>query len=210
MINSAVVKLIIFDCDGVLVDTETLANQILYQKLIGKGMPISEKEMTQLFLGLSFTDIQHLVTQHFNIMPEPGFWMAVQQETYTAFRSHLKPDPETFALLNALSLPYCVASSGSHEKMLLSLGLTGLLPLFENNLFSATQVANGKPAPDLFLLAADHFAVKPEHCLVIEDSLTGCRAAQAAGMQLLVYNRSTSATYPDVICDLQSLLGILS
>ena len=92
MINSAVVKLIIFDCDGVLVDTETLANQILYQKLIGKGMPISEKEMTQLFLGL-----------------------------------------------------------------------TGLLPLFENNLFSATQVANGKPAPDLFLLAADHFAVKPEH-----------------------------------------------
>jgi len=139
MINSAVVKLIIFDCDGVLVDTETLANQILYQKLIGKGMPISEKEMTQLFLGL-----------------------------------------------------------------------TGLLPLFENNLFSATQVANGKPAPDLFLLAADHFAVKPEHCLVIEDSLTGCRAAQTAGMQLLVYNRSASATYPDVICNLQALLGILS
>ncbi len=210
MINSAVVKLIIFDCDGVLVDTETLANQILYQKLIGEGVPISEKEMTQLFLGLSFTDIQHLVTQHFNITPEPDFWMAVQQETYTAFRLHLKPNPETFPLLNALSLPYCVASSGSHEKMLLSLGLTGLLPLFKNNLFSATQVANGKPAPDLFLLAADHFAVKPEHCLVIEDSLTGCRAAQAAGMQLLVYNRSASATYPDVICDLQALLGILS
>jgi len=118
MINSAVVKLITFDCDGVLADTETLANQILYQKLIGKGMPISEKEMTQLFLGL-----------------------------------------------------------------------TGLLPLFENNLFSATQVANGKPAPDLFLLAADHFAVKPEHCLVIEDSLTGCRAPR---LQVCSYWYTTS------------------
>jgi len=210
MINSAVVKLIIFDCDGVLVNTETLANHILYEKLAGKGMPVSEKEMTQLFLGLSFTDIQHLVTLHFNITPGADFWMAVQQETYTAFRSHLKPDPETFALLNALSLPYCVASSGSHEKMMHTLGLTGLLPLFESNLFSATQVANGKPAPDLFLLAADHSAVKPEHCLVIEDSLTGCKAAQAAGMQLLAFNRAASATFPNVICDLQSLLGILN
>ena len=173
-------------------------------------MPISEKEMNQIFLGRSFTDIQHLVTQHFNITPEPGFWMAVQQETYTAFISHLKRNPDTFAVLNALSLPYCVASSGSHEKMKLSLGLTGLLPLFENKMFSAAQVVSAKPAPDLFLLAADHVAIKAEHCQLIEDSLTGCKAAQAAGMQLLVFNTPASAAFPDVTCNLQALLAILN
>jgi HAD superfamily hydrolase (TIGR01509 family) len=93
--------------------------------------------------------------------------------------------------------------------MALSLSLTGLLPAFKNCLFSAEQVTRGKPAPDLFLYAADYFSVDPAHCLVIEDSLIGCEAAKAAGMQLLAFKIEASAPYPDVITDLGALQHIL-
>ena len=209
MINPDDVSLIIFDCDGVLVDTETLANDVLYRHLRAKGVRHSPAETTNLFLGLSFSDMQARAQQYYNLTLEDTFWRRVQQETFTAFKLNLKPDPVTLHLLSNLKKPYCVASSGSHEKMILSLGLSGLLPAFKNRLFSAEQVTRGKPAPDLFLFAADYFAVKPAHCLVIEDSLTGCEAAKAAGMQLLAFKTETSASFPDVITDLRALQDIL-
>jgi len=209
MINPADVNLIIFDCDGVLVDTEALANGVLFRHLRAKGVGHSLAETTQLFLGLSYTDIQARAQQYYNLTLDDTFWRLVQQETFTAFKLNLKPDPATLNLLRKLKKPYCVASSGSHEKMALSLGLTGLLPAFKNCLFSAEQVTRGKPAPDLFLYAADYFSVDPAHCLVIEDSLIGCEAAKAAGMQLLAFKIEASALYPDVITDLGALQHIL-
>lgn len=210
MINPAAVNLIIFDCDGVLVDTEDLANQVLYRHLRAKGVRHSLMETTQLFLGLSFVDMQVRAQQYFDLRLDDTFWRLVQQETFTAFKLNLKPDPIILNLLENLKQPYCVASSGSHEKMTLSLGLTGLLPEFKNRMFSAEQVLRGKPAPDLFLFAADYFAVNPAHCLVIEDSLTGCEAAKAAGMQLLAFKTEASVPFPDVITDLGALLDILN
>jgi len=209
MIDPTAVKLIIFDCDGVLVDTETLANQVLYQHLQAKGLRYSLSEMTQLFWGLSFTDMQVRAQQHFDMQFNDHFWTQVQQDTFSSFRLNLQPNPATLELLKALKQPYCVASSDSHVKMTLTLTLTGLLAAFENRRFSAEQVSRGKPAPDLFLLVANHYGVTPAQCLVIEDSPTGCEAAEAAGMQLLAYKAEASLRFPDVITDLRGLLNIL-
>ncbi|MGK5558015.1 HAD family hydrolase [Actinomadura kijaniata] len=180
-------ELVIFDCDGVLVNTEPIAVRTNVAVLSELGWPITPDEVVELFLGRSTRSINELITARL------GPDLAVEadrrfQELYVAAL-----DAETTAVagiaeaLDAITLPTCVASSGSHEKMRRTLGRTGLYERFEGRIFSATQVAHGKPEPDLFLLAAREMGVAPGRCVVVEDSRYGVQAARAAGMRSLGY-----------------------
>jgi HAD superfamily hydrolase (TIGR01509 family) len=180
-------ELVIFDCDGVLVDSEPLANRVFTAALHEVGLPLSYQEVCATFIGLSMERCIEIVEQRLG-RPVPGDFVArLQARTFEAFRSSLQPVPGIVEALDRIDAPVCVASSGEMEKMELNLGLTGLLPRFEGRLFSATQVERGKPWPDLFLHAASTLGARPAHSAVVEDSLPGVQAARAAGMTVFAY-----------------------
>jgi HAD superfamily hydrolase (TIGR01509 family) len=117
----------------------------------------------------------------------PDWQEQYERRLHAAFRAELVPVAGVATALDQLNVPYCVASSGTHDKMRLTLGLTGLLERFDGRMFSTTEVPNAKPAPDLFLHAASRMGVEPDHCVVVEDSKSGIAAARAAGMRSLGY-----------------------
>ncbi len=182
-------RLVIFDCDGVLVDSETLANRVLTETIVELGLPGTEASTTSRFKGRSLKDCVRLIESDLGGPVPADFLERLNARTYEAFRRDLSAVPGVRAAVEAVTVPRCVASSGTHEKMRLTLGLTGLLPLFEPHLFSATEVERGKPAPDLFLYAARRMNVSPEHAVVIEDSVPGVKGAVAAGMRALGFAR---------------------
>jgi HAD superfamily hydrolase (TIGR01509 family) len=184
---SAPVELVILDCDGVLVDSERLSIRIDAEVLADIGWPISEQEIVDRFLGRSDEYMRSEVSRHIG-RELPADWDAPYSHLYVeAMRSELQPVDGIVDALDRIALPTCVASSGSHRKMRLTLGTTGLWDRFEGRIFSATEVAQGKPAPDLFLHAAERMGVPPERCAVVEDSRFGVQAARAAGMRALGY-----------------------
>ena len=174
------IDLIIFDCDGVLVDSEPLAHALLTQAL--RPYCVDAESLSAACTGRSYPDTQQFINAQLDAPLPPEFWDALQAETLKSLATDLLPDPELRALLAGLQRPFCVASSGAHDKIRLSLRAANLLDLFEGQIFSAEDVAQGKPAPDVFLLAAKHNIVDPSQCLVIEDSGPGVAAGQAAGM----------------------------
>lgn len=183
-------SLVIFDCDGVLVDSEPAANRLLVRVLAEDGFDVSYEECRRLFVGRTLEAVRGHVEEAIG-RPLGDHWPAyIRDETLKAFAEGLSPvegiEPVLLKLA-ARNQPYCVASSGKFEKMRYTLGATGLLPLVENVLFSAEQVGRGKPAPDLFLYAAREMGHAPETCVVIEDSVPGVQAAVAAGMPVLGY-----------------------
>ena len=182
--NRLAPQLIIFDCDGVLVDSELIANRILQQGLEELGLSLSLEETLSRYTGRSFQDLVGVVETELSAPVPAGFWRKLQQTTYDRFRQELQPVQGAADLLAGLRLPFCVASSGSEEKIRLSLQVTGLLKWFQDGsrIFSAARVAAGKPAPDLFLHAAAAMDTLPGACLVIEDSVPGVQAGLAAGM----------------------------
>ena len=179
-------ELVIFDCDGVLVDSERLAARVEARLMAAFGWPLSEQEIIERFLGRSeayvLSEIELAVGRAL-----PEWYGAYHEALHEAFRCELTPVTGVEEALNALAVPSCVASSGPHAKMRLTLGLTGLLDRFEGRLFSASEVDHGKPAPDLFLHAAASLGVQPRDCVVVEDSPAGIEAARAAGMRSLAY-----------------------
>jgi HAD superfamily hydrolase (TIGR01509 family) len=178
-------SLVIFDCDGVLVDSEPIANRVLAEALNEAGYAISLDEAVARFVGRSMASVIAMVeTDHGRSLPE-GWLEDCQARTFEAFRRDLLAMPGMEEALKRISVPVCVASSGAPDKIAHSLSLTGLDRFFDGNLFSASMVARGKPAPDLFLYAARTMGVEPEQCLVIEDSVPGVEAAVAAGMRVL-------------------------
>ena len=183
-------SLIIFDCDGVLVDTEPVANRLLARVLGEEGFPISYEECRRLFVGRTMDAVRAHVEDALG-RPLRDDWTAyIRDRTLEAFAEGVEPIPGAREIVHALGargLPYCVASSGKSEKMRFTLGATGLLPLVEHVLFSAEEVRHGKPAPDLFLHAAARMGHAPSRCLVIEDSVPGVQAAVAAGMPVIGY-----------------------
>lgn len=183
-------SLVIFDCDGVLVDTEPVANRALARVLGECGYEISYEDCRRLFVGRTMQAVQDHVEKETG-RPLGEDWPSyIRDETLKAFSEGVEPVAGAEAALRKLSaraLPYCVASSGRFEKMRFTLGATGLLPLVEDVLFSAEEVARGKPAPDLFLHAAARMGHAPERCLVIEDSVPGVQAGIAAGMTVIGY-----------------------
>lgn len=182
--------LVIFDCDGVLVDSETLAADALFQALTSLGLSYTRQEVDGKFRGRSLSDIVAEIESGKGSPLPDTFLQGLEERTYGAFRSALTAVPraaEAVDQIQAAGLLTCVASSGTHEKMRFTLGLTGLLSKFDGRLFSASEVARGKPAPDLFLFAAKTMETSPEACLVVEDSLPGVRGALAAGTRVLAY-----------------------
>ena len=176
--------LIIFDCDGVLVDSEPLANAVMAKYLTDLGLSISLEQTMERFVGLSLASMRKTILNDDGLNLPDDFEEEVMRRDRLAFATDLKAITGVSATLEALTLPRCVASSGEHEKIKMSLTLTGLLPYFHGKVFSAADVANGKPAPDLFLHAALDMNTRPQDSLVIEDSLAGVQAGVAAGMRV--------------------------
>jgi HAD superfamily hydrolase (TIGR01509 family) len=173
--------LIIFDCDGVLVDSEVLSCRCLSKVLAGYGIDLGLDQALDLFLGRSVT----AVIEHYEALgrsiPEQ-FSTELRAGVRDAFTSGLCPIEGVSFVLRGLRIPYCVASSSDVDRVSLSLSLTGLAAHFDSRLFSSQMVARGKPAPDLFLYAAERMQADPRRTLVIEDSISGIMAAKAAGM----------------------------
>ena len=204
--------LVIFDCDGVLVDSEPIASQCFSEHLQGLGLPYSPDDCRQLFTGLSLASCQRwLETQHPIQLPT-DFFQRLQESTFRRFAMDLQPIPgiiDTLDYLDDSGIRYCVASSGDPGKMEFTLGHTGLLSRFSGKLFSATHVARGKPAPDLFLHAADAMSANPTACLVIEDSGPGIQAALAAGMRVVGFQWQGTPAATVQMADMAELPGII-
>jgi HAD superfamily hydrolase (TIGR01509 family) len=184
------IRLVIFDCDGVLVDSEGIALEVLVEALAEKGIMLTTDEAAERFLGRSLGSLTEVVRSEFGVKIDPAFLAGMRDELYARFRAELEPLPgvaTAIESLKATQVSCCVASSSQRERIELSLSVTGLLPRLSPHIFSATMVERGKPAPDLFLHAAAKMGVTPSQCLVIEDSPAGIRAAQAAGMKVIAF-----------------------
>jgi HAD superfamily hydrolase (TIGR01509 family) len=182
--------LIIFDCDGVLVDSEPLSNRVIVDMLAEDGWILSEEDSARQFRGRRMDDVVALIEDHLGRALAADWNAQYERRRNAVFRERLKPVPgvaTVLARLAEMNRPMCVASSGSIPKMHLTLGLTGLAPFFGDRLYSSWGLTNGKPAPDLFLHAAAAMGFDPARCVVIEDSLPGVMAAQAAGMRCFGY-----------------------
>lgn len=184
-------QLIIFDCDGVLVDSEPLVAQILIDMLAEHGLHWRLEDVFANIVGQSLEKTLHVAEGILGKKLPAGFADTFRSRSRALLAEKVQAVPGIAEVLDGLTLPYCVASSGRFEKMRVTLGTTGLLPRFERKMFSATQVAAPKPAPDVFLLAAAQMGVPPAHCLVVEDSPSGVRAALAAGMTVFAYAART-------------------
>ena len=184
--------LVIFDCDGVLVDSEPLSNRILAERLTAIGLPTTVDESMRDFMGRSWATCAALIEQRLGRPLPEDFADGYHDELYEALRRELQPVAGVQAALDAIGVPACVASSGAPEKIRTSLGATGLLERFEGRIFSATEVEHGKPAPDLFLHVAARMGVEPAACLVVEDAPAGAAAGRRAGMDVLGYAELTA------------------
>ena len=179
--------LVIFDCDGVLVDSEPLSNRILAERLTAIGLPTTLEESMRDYMGRSWKTDEELIESRLG-RPLPDGWVdSYHAEVFTAFERELQPVPGIAAALDAIDLPWCVASSSAHPRIRTALRATGLLERFEGRIFSSTDVEHGKPAPDLFLHAAATMGFAPEGCVVVEDAPAGVQAGLAAGMTVLGY-----------------------
>ena len=178
-------RLVIFDCDGVLVDSEPVANRTLGNMLLELGLDLTQQQIFEHFVGYSLPHCLRVIEGMLGHAAPENFLRDLQARTFAAFKTELRATPgieQTLDALDAVGLPYCVASSGDHEKMNTTLGITGLLPRFAGRIFSVTQVAHGKPAPDIYLFAAAQMNAVPSSCAVVEDTPPGVRAGVAAGM----------------------------
>ncbi|HMN46478.1 MAG TPA: HAD family phosphatase [Povalibacter sp.] len=193
VIHMSVFELVIFDCDGVLVDSESITNQVFCTMLNNLGVPVSLQDMFERFVGLSMPQCIDLITEMHGEPPPSTFVDELRQRAASALKDQIRSIPGVERVLASLDVPYCVASSGEHEKIRLTLGATGLLKRFEGRIFSVVDVAKPKPAPDVFLFAARQIGVPPSACAVVEDTPTGIRAAVAAGMHTFGFAANTPA-----------------
>lgn len=179
-------NLVIFDCDGVLVDSERLAVRTEAEILSSLGWPLTQADIVEQFVGRSAAYMREKVEEHLGRSVD---WEKEFEARYRlVFEQELRPVEGIVGALRDISAPTCVASSGTHAKIRFSLGLTGLLKHFGDRIFSVQDVTRGKPAPDLFLHAAQRMGASPEDCAVVEDSPSGIEAALAAGMRAFAFS----------------------
>ena len=185
--------MVIFDCDGVLVDSERLTHQVVVDMLAEHGVALGFDEAVDRFIGMSMANgLVQLKALLGGTLPD-DFLPEMGRRTRAAFRAGLTTVPGVEAVLDSLQRPFCVASNGNHAKVNFTLGHTGLLPRFTGRIFTADDVAHPKPAPDLFLLAARTLGALPAHTTVVEDTPTGVAAARAAGMRVIGFAAMTPA-----------------
>jgi HAD superfamily hydrolase (TIGR01509 family) len=180
------IDLVIFDCDGVLVDSERFAVRVEAEIVTNLGWPLTESDIVERFVGRSAAYIHQEIESHLGRSID---WDSEFETRYReVFEAELVPVPGVIDALLEISLPTCVASSGSHARMRFTLGKTGLLDRFHGRIFSVDDVENGKPAPDIFLHAANSMGAPPGRCAVVEDSVSGVNAGLAAGMTVFGYS----------------------
>jgi HAD superfamily hydrolase (TIGR01509 family) len=185
--------MVIFDCDGVLVDSERLTHQVVVDMLAEHGVALGFDEAVDRFIGMSMANgLVQLKALLGGTLPD-DFLPEMGRRTRAAFRAGLTTVPGVEAVIDGLQRPFCVASNGNHAKVNFTLGHTGLLPRFTGRIFTADDVAHPKPAPDLFLLAARTLGALPAHTTVVEDTPTGVAAARAAGMRVIGFAAMTPA-----------------
>jgi len=216
LIARAPLQLVIFDCDGVLIDSERLAVKVDVVMLRELGWPLSEAEVIERFMGVSDRDTRAAIEAHLGQRLPDGWdapYRALHDEVFSA---ELVPVTGVLEALDQITVPTCVASSGTHDYLRRMLGLTGLYERFAGRIFSADDVANGKPAPDLFLHAAAEMGAAPRSCIVVEDSGPGVQAARAAGMDVLAFAgglvRAEVLSGPDTIVfnDMRELPALIA
>ena len=186
--------LVIFDCDGVLVDSEVISCRAHAETLTRHGYPITPDQVFDRFLGQSMRKATLEIERELGRNLPEDFHTQVYAEIFRLFAVSLEATPHIEEALDGIMLPVCVASSGPPEKISTSLNHVGLYDRFAPHIFSAVQVANGKPAPDLFLFAAEQMQTTPARCLVIEDSVAGVAAGRAAGMTVLGFHGGSHCT----------------
>lgn len=176
------IDLVIFDCDGVLIDSEVISARILIAQLGRVGVHVDFPYVQKHFLGRSWTKVAAEVRISYGLDLDSDFEEQYRSDLLEAFETELQSVHGVETVIDKLGVASCVATSSSPKRARRSLVLTGLSHFFSDRLFTASQVKNGKPAPDLFLFVADAMGVTPSRCLVIEDSMPGIFAAQEAGM----------------------------
>ncbi|MCV6574143.1 MAG: HAD family phosphatase [Cohaesibacter sp.] len=185
--------LVIFDCDGVLVDSEIVSNQVLIDNLAGYGLEMDLAQAMDLFVGGTMRGVEAKARDLGAQLPDerPDQWIdEVYAQTYARLKQGVDVVagiPQLLDDLDAAGIAYCVASNGSDDKMKITLGQNGLWERFDGKRFSAHSLGVAKPDPDLFLLAAQHMGAKPDHSIVVEDSVNGVLAAKRAGMYCFGY-----------------------
>lgn len=191
------VDLVIFDCDGVLIDSEIISNFTLVQALANLGYSISETQALRRFVGRSYRSIQEDIEADWGQALPPSFEIDLEEATLKSMTEALQPISGIHNVLSTLRLRRCVASSSSIAWIRQGLTLTGLIQHLDPYLFSASMVENGKPAPDLFLHAAEKMETSPTRCVVIEDSLPGVEAGVAAGMTVIGFTGGSHVVDPN-------------
>jgi HAD superfamily hydrolase (TIGR01509 family) len=182
------VDLVIFDCDGVLVDSEVISCRAHSEMLTRHGFPITADQVLDRFLGVSDREARLIVEAELGCSLPADFEAQMKQAALQRYSDELQDIPYIGEAIAAIALPKCVASSGTPEKIRHGLTCAGLFDLLAPNIFSAVQVKRGKPAPDLFLFAAEQMRTTPKRYVVIEDSVPGITGARAAGMTVLGFH----------------------
>jgi HAD superfamily hydrolase (TIGR01509 family) len=183
--------LVIFDCDGVLVDSEPLANQVYVQMLAEYGFQVNSEEYLQKYSGAAIINRLESTSKQLNWKPPSDFYPVFNSRLSVLTRQQLKPVPGIHELLDSLTTPVCIASNGSRNEVILRLQLANLAKYFGENIFSGVDLPNPKPAPDVYLAAAASFNIPPSRCVVIEDSVLGVTAGVRAGMTVYGYAACT-------------------
>lgn len=179
------IKCIIFDCDGVLVDSEHVSNDILYTLASEQGYTMGKEKMMREFSGRSLQQCLNMIESSIGKTLPPEFVPVFREKTFHYFRTDLKPIEGVHDFINLLTHDYCVASSGPIEKMNITLSTTGLIDKFKNKMYSSYQINSWKPDPDIFLHAAKEMGYSVNECIVIEDSRAGVMAAVKGGFRVL-------------------------
>jgi HAD superfamily hydrolase (TIGR01509 family) len=180
-------NLVIFDCDGVLIDSERIANTILLKMLKEIGLFLTLEDVFDIFVGTSMTRCLEIVKNLLGKSPPENFATEFEERTMQAFMNDVHPVQGIHDVLSKFNLSYCVASNSSHKWIEKALFVTDLLPYFSEKIFSAIEVSRSKPYPDVFLYAAERMGFSPKDCVVIEDTPTGVRAGVDAGMTVFGY-----------------------
>jgi HAD superfamily hydrolase (TIGR01509 family) len=186
-LSTGPIDAVIFDCDGTLVDSEPLLLEVMVAEAVKLGMSPAISHDVAAIEGQSMASSLRMLEARLGRPLPADFLATLRAEMAIVFRARLKEMPGAHAMLQCLSLPFCVASNGPRAKIELVLEVAGMLPLFAGRIFSADEVGSYKPEPDLFLHAAAQLGARPERCVVVEDSLAGIRAGLAAGMQVYAY-----------------------
>lgn len=207
-------KCVIFDCDGVLVDSEPIGNQVLVDMANSLGANIDLDYAMKHFKGSFYADCEQKISKLTSVPIPQTFEADYRKKSFEAFKIGIQPIDGVKNVLDNLTVPFCVASSGPENKIKLNLELTGLLAYFENKIFSCYTIKKYKPDPAIFILAAKTMGFKPEECLVVEDSLSGVFAAKNGGFEVFAYtahdyNNELKAEATKTFDDMSKLLKML-